>query len=325
MKRLLLSLLALAAGNVIGQEAPSFKHDGPPFVTKNCEIVWVAPTNQMPKALCIYQTIPQKFSDKVISNLMALGSFTMSNKTAHTSETRASDEDGAGFVDESEKRYLVISPPLGWIDYEDRKADERREPVEDALDAATVQKLGLHLLDQLGIPRSQLATKPNSSEPLTFKETRTRGHLDKKQGERLAEVYSRGVFFVRQIDGVSFAGIGVAGGFDVRFASHARVTKLELVWRNLQPYKKCQVAIPDQIIQWVKEGKAVMPAPKVNPREVKKLTITEISPLYAGELGEKPQDFTYPFASLDAIADTGPTNIAIQLYCPILTKNTVYP
>ena len=63
----------------------------------------------------------------------------------------------------------------------------------------------------------------------------------------------------------------------------------------------------------------------VNSHEVKKLTITEISPLYLGLLGENLQDLTYPFASLDAVADTGTTNIAIQLYCPILTEEIANP
>jgi hypothetical protein len=326
MKPLLLSLLVLAAGNVVGQEAPSFKHYGVPFVNKGCEIAWAAPTNQMPKALWIYKTIPQRFSDKAISNLVALGSFAVSNKMTHPAGT--TDKDGLGFVDENEKRYLVIAQTLGYIDYEDRKADDGREPVEDALNAARAQELGLDLLDRVGIPRSELATKPNSSEPLTFKESRTHGYPDKNQGKWLKEVYSRGVFFVRQIDGVSFAGSGGAGGLYVRFASHARVAQLELVWRNLQPYKKYEVASPGQIMQWIKDGKAVVTIPdadKVNPSKVKRLTITEISPLYAGELGEKPQEFTYPFASLDTLADTGQTNIAIKLYCPILSTITIDP
>ena len=161
-----------------------------------------------------------------------------------------------------------------------------------------------------------------------------RGHFDKEQRKAVKDgIDSRGMMIPRRIDGVNFAGAGMNGGFTVRFASHAAITQLQLVWRNLQPYRKYQLASPAQIVEWIKEGKAVVLwcyASKLNPPAVKKLTITEVLPLYAGELGFAipgltPQDFTYPFADLSVLADTGQTNIAIDLYCPILTDKEVTP
>jgi hypothetical protein len=329
--------MLLGAGNAFGQEAPSFKGDGTPFIPVDCEIVWAAPTNQLPKALWVYKTIPQHFSDTTISNLLALASFTTRDKINVTAEElaqlspedRAKDEDAFGFENENRRHNLAVYPATGYIFYMDQKVDGIRSPFEDVPSEAMAQELGLILLAQIGIPRSDLANRRDSSEPLTFKQPTTRGHFDREQRKLVKETDSRGVMFVRQIDGVNFAGNGYEGGFYVRFASYAEVAELKLVWRNLQPYKKYQVASPDQIMQWIKEGKAVvvtMPdVHKVNPREVKKLTITEISLLYAGEPGETLQDLTYPFASLSAIVDTGRTNIGIMLYCPILSDKLVGP
>jgi hypothetical protein len=332
MKRLALSLLVFGAGNVLGQEAPALEHDGVRFLPTNCEIMWGTPTNQYPKVLWIYKTIPQHFSNEAISNLVALGSLTTCDKSDEdrsrfSAEERAIAKTASWFENQDERRSLGIFPATGFIRYRDQKADDIHSVIEDVPSEATTQELGLKLLGQIGIPRSELATKPNSSDLLTFKEIRTRGHLDKER-RPVKETDSRGVFFVRQIGGVSFAGIGVGGGFHVRFFSHAKVAQLELVWRDLQPYKKYAVASPGQIMQWIKDGKAVVILPdegKVNPREVKKLTITEISPLYMGALGETRQDFTYPFAKLDTIADTGQTNVGVQLYCPILSNNEAGP
>jgi hypothetical protein len=336
MKSTLLSLFFLVAQNVLGQQGPSFQHYCVPFMPTNCEIAWTATTNQIPTALWIYKTVPQHFPDEAISNLVAMGSFTSSDRMTVTDEERAqatpkqraAAENAVGFHRKNEKRSLTIYPATGYISYSDAEADVRY-PIEDVPDEATAQELGLKLFDQFGFPRSDLARKPNSSELLTLKKGVSRSHFDKEQRKTVEDgAASRGVMFDRRIDGVNFAGMGVGGGFSVLFASHAAVAQLELVWRNLKPYKKYSVAAPAQMEQWIKEGKAavrIRDAKKVNPRAVKKFTITEISPLYMGELGLFPQDFTYPFADLTVLADTGQTNIAIQLYCPILTDKDVNP
>ena len=325
MKWLLIWVMVLGAGIVSGEEAPSLKHAGAPFQPTNFEIAWNAPTNR-PTELWIYKTIPQRFSAGAISNLMFVGSFTELNERKPTNKERAADTNGIVFVSKDESRSLGISPALGWIFYHDNRAFDVRDKIEDVPSDATAKKLALKLLDQIGIPRSDLAKNANSSEPLTFWEAGTRGpayNAKTKETIGTNQIYSRGIFFIRQIDGVNFAGIGVAGGFYVRFVSHEKVSELELVWRNLQQWEKYQVASPDKIIQWIKEGKAVMPVPNVNPSEIKKLTINQISPLYMGALGGEPQDFTYPFANLSAVAEMGQTNANVQIYCPILSTNIV--
>ena len=318
----LLSLFVVRAGEPLPK--------GQAFQPVHFEIVWAAPTNKQPTALWIYKNVPQEFSARAISNLLALGSFTMRDAKKLSDEDRSIDKNGLAFASEDEKRYLGISPALGLISYQDQKADDMMKPVKNVPSDAKVEKLALKLLDQLGIPRSDFATKSEKSgNLLSFKNKMTRGYFDQKKKKFVREVDERGIFLIRRIDGVNFAGIGVTGGFHADFASYGKVAQLELVWRNLQPYQRYETASPEQIMAWVKEGKAVMPYPlmnpDLNPGEISKLTINDFSPLYKGALADEPQEFTFPFAKLDCVASVGKTNVNLQLYCPILSTNRIKP
>ena len=135
---------------------------------------------------------------------------------------------------------------------------------------------------------------------------------------------ARGIFFNRRIDGVNFAGIGAGGGCQIKFSNHAKIADFRLVWRNLQPYKQYRVASPDEILSYIRDGQAVLTHKNlVNPADVKKLTITDCSPLYMGADGKEAQDLVYPFAQVEAVADLGTSSTNIQLYCPILSTNLI--
>src|SRR2546422_527258 len=106
MKRLILTLSVLFTKSACSQEVPSFEHDGIPFLPAKCEIVWAAPTSQVPAALWVYKTFPQRFSERAVSNLVALGSFTARNKK-ETPEERPMDKDARWFFAEgNDKRRL---------------------------------------------------------------------------------------------------------------------------------------------------------------------------------------------------------------------------
>ena len=319
MKLSLTGLLFLAVEAAVAGSSPSFDATFPKFEVNNLGIKWSAPTNNQCASLWIYKVVPQLFPPSAISNLLVMGSFT-------NAEFRATE---LVFLRNKEKtRRLKIVPAQGWIEYVDEDAparmsgreSHRPEPVERVPDRAKVEKLALKLLDELGIQRTNLAAKPNG-RPLAFGEQQTRGYMDKKRGKYVNnEVFIRGIFFDRQIDGVNFAGIGIGGGVEVEYGNNRKIAKLNIVWRNLQPYEHRLVASPDEIMRRICEGQAVMTHKNVvNPAEVKKLTVTDCSPLYMGAAGEQAQDFVYPFAQIEAIADMGNTNVPVQLYCPILT------
>lgn len=318
----LLSPMIVSAGEPLPQ--------GQAFQPVHFEIIWAAPINKQPTALWIYKNVPQEFSTRAISNLMALGSFTTNDIRKLSDEERAMDKNGLALVNKEETRYLGISPALGFIVYRDDKANDMMGRVEGVPSDAKVKKLALELLDKIGISSSGFATKSSKkNDLLAFGNKEIRGHFDPKKKKFIKEVDKRGIFFIRKVDGVNFAGIGVAGGFHVEFTSHEKVANLELIWRNLQPYQQYETASPEQIVAWIKEGKAVMPYPLMNsdlkPSEINKLTIKGFSPLYKGALADEPQEFTFPFAQLNCVAVVGKTNVNLQLYCPILSTNEVIP
>jgi hypothetical protein len=223
-------------------------------------------------------------------------------------------------------------PAEGRIEYDDyyappnhwNKVKHFHEPAVGIPDDAKAQKLGLKFLKQFGIQPADLAQKANG-HLLTFGEKETRSYFDRKRGKYIDdEVMERGIFFNRRIDGVNFAGIGLGGGCEITFGNRAKIARIKLVWPNLQPYEQYRVASPDEIIQWIRDGQAVQTHKNlVNPADIKKLTITDCSPLYKGVNGEETQDFVYPFAQVEAVADLGKTNVDIQIYCPILSTNAV--
>ena len=320
MKRFCIGLLSFAPGLLSAPDGPTFGSSFPRFKALSAAVVWALPTNSRPASLWIYKVIPQTFPDQAVSNLMAMGSLTMQDRLP-----------GALFrlSNKNCSRYLTIDPNQGRIEYgnEDARANKydkkthQHEAVEGVPNDAEAKELALRLLKQLGVQASELATKPGTSDPLTFGKKITRSYLDKARGVEIEdEVLTRGVFFNRQIDGVHFAGIGVGAGCEVEFGNHAKVAQLRLVWRKLQPYEHRKVGSLDDIARWIREGRAVMThRDYVNSLDVKKLTIKEIAPLYQAAGGQEQQNFVYPFAQLEAVAELGTTNSPVQLYCPIIS------
>jgi len=286
----------------------------------------------MPAAIWVYKVVPQHFLVAAISNLMIIGSFTLADERRGHRAISPTNEDTLFFFDKTRGCNLSIIPSKGQITYWNESARPNRwdktkhenEPVIGVPDEAMAQKLGLKLLGQFGIYRADLAQKANG-HLLTFGKRQVRSYFDRAKGTNIEnEVIACGVFFNRRLDGINFAGTGIGGGSEIDFSNHAKLAEFNLVWRNLQPYEHHQVASPDEMTQWIREGKAVLTHKNnVNPDEIKKLTIMGMSPLYMGASGEETQDFAYPFVQLEAVADLGGTNANIQLYCPILSTNVI--
>jgi hypothetical protein len=307
---------------------PAFGNSFPTFAVNNFKIIWAAPTNQSRTALWVCRVAPGTFSGKIVSNLMTLGSFTMHDEQKWQRKISEINNDPLLFANQSNTCNLLIVPEQGRIEYWDGYAPANHwdrtnhlwEQVAGVPDDAKVKKLGLKLLKQFGIRSTDLAQDADG-HLITFRENQIRGYFDRRRGKYIDdEVIARGVNFDRRIDGINFAGIGVGGGCEIMFGNHAKIADFKLVWRNLQPYERYPVASPDEIIQKILDGQAVLTHKNiVDPADVKKLTITDCSPLYMGASGEQSQDLVYPFAKIEAVADVGNTNIEIELYCPILS------
>lgn len=297
---------------------------GTPFNAGAAQIIWAAPTNHLPRALWVYKVVPQTLAPTIISNALAVASFTPKNRARpQVSGFPYGHKEMMHFRNKEQSRYLNIFPDSGWIEYYDGKV---RVQGKDRVSGVPTEQEALALafgyLHKLGIDRSQLAVKPDTCELRVYRDRRERTRLDKARNETAKEVISRGVYFVRRIDGVDFTGLASDAGFMVNFGNDARVAALEMVWRNLQPHRSCSLASPGQIINMIKHGRAVAMEPlSFDTAKISKIQINKITPYYLGESGDKPQDFVFPFAALESTVDAEGKDVSIHLNVPILQSD----
>jgi len=123
MNRAWICTLALAGGIATSSEANGFTLDGEVY-HPNAPIVWAA-TNAFPHSLMVYRIVPQKLSQSVISNAMAIGAFKPINLIADA------NKNVLHFQDSRDKtrmtKYLMIDPAAGSMRYFDNHA--RSSPV----------------------------------------------------------------------------------------------------------------------------------------------------------------------------------------------------
>jgi hypothetical protein len=294
--------------------------DGPVFSATNVRIVWNAPTNRWPTNLWIYKVLPQKFSPEVTSKLMAIGPFTLKDRTHIEGQPPFKDKRLLYFANTERTRHLGIFPPLGWIYYRDEHVNLLgKESARGVRPEAEVLELAHKWLEKFGIDRDELATRENSSDLQTYRIVDTRTFFDRTKNERKSEVILRGVSFVRRIDGVSLTGSGSDGGFTISFGNEGKIVNLELLWRNLKRERLCKAASPAEIMKRLEQGHGRMvPIMGTDLRGAKRLVIEKVTPFYLGEAGETAQDFVYPFAALECTLDGGSNRIVLK--CPIIRQ-----
>jgi len=320
-------LLAVSMPTVQAVDSqPGFDNSFPRFKVAKPVITWTA-TNEIRPAVWTYKVSPSHWPSTAMSNLISAGGFTMQDEKHHHKTLSDTNEDTLWFYDKGRECNLTVVPSQGWIEYWNGYAPARMSdglthrpaPVIGLPDATNIESLGLQFLSQFGIQRHDLAQRADG-HLLTYGKKKTRSYKDKKTGNYIDdEVYARGIFFNRQLDHLSFAGIGLDGGAEIEFGNNGQVSDLKLVWRNLKRYQHRLVASPDEVMRAIREGKAVMTHKNlVKASNVKRLTITDMSMLYMGAPTEQSQDVVYPFAQLEAIANMGTNSVQIQLYCPVL-------
>jgi hypothetical protein len=302
----------------------NFVRGFPAFPKSSVEILFDAPTNDWPAALWIYKVVPQKFSDHAVSNLITIGSFSLAD---------AVDNSKTGFCSSDKSRSLQIVAAQGWIQYWNNKAIIVKGDIEGVPSKTEAQGLALKLLNSLGLSHSELARKPGETNFLTFEDVRERTRFDKVRKESVTETSGRGIYFVRQIDGIPIAGIGAGGGFHVKFGNKGAIAELDLSWRNLKQDQHREVVSPKELCEFIKAGHAVLTHRDIAGPDgtdslkartaAKKLTITKVDFLYTSQRASDPQDFTCPFAKVEARTEIDGTNAPVQLYCPVLSDRLV--
>jgi len=283
------------------------------------ELVWTAKTNDWPSSLWVYRVVPQNFSPAVISNLLTMASFSLEqNQSVPGKPGYEKDKvPPLYFSTPNDKRHLGIAPSFGYIEYRDYGAEA--EPENFSVGVPTDEEtypIALEYLRKFGVDRSQLATKPSTNKftgPLDLgirRELRTQSWTDKSTHKPIEDVYRRGIYFVRRLDGVDIDGI-VHGGVFISFGNHARIAELSITWRGLEPHELRRTLAPPQVLDLIRSGRAKWrPALPVGP--ISRITVYGFEPFYRGQPGnvdlEAQQRFVEPYVMIYATLGDGGTN-----------------
>jgi hypothetical protein len=305
----------LAAGLATAARGGVFTNESPADI----RIIWAVPTNVWPvDKIWSYKVIPQKFSEAVVSNVMAVGSFTMVEKIKLPPEALAIDKEALAFGNKDGTRELVIAPALGYMEYSDENADAKMisaikgvpEPVVGVPDLPEATQLALKYARLLGIDVSLFARKPHTNDFDLHWIVETRGWTDPNTKKRIKEIDDFGVCFDRCIDGFPVSSFG---DFEVYFGNNAKVSRLIVSWRNLQPYElRGNLISPEQVVKSIEDGHTRLPRlPEQLMDGIKTVTITNAIPRYNRKLADQPMDFVIPALQLDAIISSVKTNIPV--------------
>jgi len=296
-------------------------------ILKSPEIVWTASINDWPKKLWTYKVTPQKFSESVISNLMALGSFTTKDRTNISDYFDSKDEVIFFGNPDGTMKHLAICPAMGFIEYHDGKAKSpsQLQPIVGVPNQDEATQLGLKYLRLVEIDVSQLATKAGSGDLNLHWERQTIGYSDQTTKAEVTLTNGYGVFFLRRIDGIDVVGIGLNGGAYMFFGNKGKPADLQICWRNLKPYQLNNCPSPQQIDELIKNGQITFHSfgsMAIYSARIQKLTVTKATPLYSGKHYDEPMDFVSPFARFEAVAEDGTNKTSLWFESPMTFNKT---
>ena len=311
-KALILAVLLVSCAGGFSQESASTNH---------FEIVWSVPTNHVPSSVWVYKFVPQTFAPIVISNLMAMGSFTSADQTNIENQPPFKDTRLMYFKNNNwGKRELGIFPPVGYIYFHDFTAEAKGHAIAVGVPSdEEAYQLGLDYIQKLGIDRSQLATKADGSELRIVKTIEKGGWFDKASGTNFEQNYKRGIYFIRRVNGIDLDGM-VHGGINFEFGNQGKIFRLEILWKGLEPYELHPTLSAEQLAEQLRLDKGKWHPFK--PLLAKKITIREAKAFYRGfsEDGEEHK-FLEPYIQLEANVETGTTNFVSSFDCSLFAPN----
>jgi hypothetical protein len=294
----------------------------------NSEIVWRAPTNQLPRSFWVYErALPHVFSKSVISNAIILGSLQAkgfpkpSKKDFFIAEDRGPNYPGPiptiFGIRPGDANIYYSMPGYASISGDNLPDDE------------TVVRRAWQCASQLGLDATKLVRKS------TF----TNSCEVRRSGEVTNCICGRGVFLSRQLDGIDFFSADNTGdgaeGLTLELGSRGQVRAFSFRWSSMTRRESYTTASPQEVICCVKEHRIIV-LPGINEGEyfarlkrlgeASKLTINQITPCY-GEFvfGEVPTNdipckFATPFAVLEATADCGGSTETLRMVSPIISS-----
>lgn len=317
MTRFLIAIMQAVALTAFAAEPP-LRDFCEPFKGEACEVVWEAPTNQIPVSVKLLKVVPTKFSSNTVSNLLQMAGLTQKDKKRLPRDGVLGEKDVLTYANKEDTRHVDIIPSQGTIGLtKDRPfAKIPKEMPVGVPDDKQALNLALEILKQIGISQSELATDSNGKPHLTFSEGSVL-HKDKSSGQVVTNVVDRAIMLSRQIDGIPFWG---TGGISMKFGNEGQLAHLEATCRAIKPDKDCPVPDAAGFTRRIKLGRALIRKEQSNAA-YKKLTITKASLYYWESSGSEPQNQIYPFAVLEAKTDQQGEDSNVQLFVPFANEN----
>ncbi len=299
------------------------------FQRTNLVVRWKAPKHPWPNTIWTYNVVPT-FSPTVISNLMALGSFSEKDK-------RDYGTNGVIFGQPNTTPHLDISFIEGELDY--NGGSPRYSATNLAKNVPGTNQLfqlTTNFLPKLGLSLSELAKGVDGHPKVSSRGEDTDYSSFYVNGVEITNREYRLAHFVRALDGMEVKHDGGSG--DICFGENARPIKIWLHWRSVERDKLYAAATPEKIIRWIRAGKAVqLPVGKwwngsfietpIDWQTVKSLTLTKATAYYTGEFffGEREHrpilpSWMLPYAELSGTVDTGSGKIKVELWCPVIDE-----
>jgi len=313
-----------------GAEVPLDKM-GEPFYSKTLQVKWDVATNPLPARAAIFKVVSPAFSQHAISNLIQMARFSESNRVPSSElHGRWSAEGNILFRSPDQSRSLFISPSEGKVHL---YSPDFSATLEGVPTQARAYELGTNIIAALGLPTKELQSDQNG-HPRAWFYPGTRTHFDKGQRKMITEPSSMGVEFRRVLDGLP----SDQQSLNIQFEGGERITQLKLRWQGAQVAKQCSVASPDQIMDWIKEGRARVQSREttgtrwVKVSEIKQLTIKDIELCYSAGTSidkdgdERPADYLYPYAVLEAEAQISADDAeSFCLFSPVIAEGLSKP
>jgi hypothetical protein len=286
---------------------------GTPFRRTDLDVRWNVPSNALPSQVWVYHALPHPFSASLVSNLVALGGFTLKDMVRSNGDEitfQGSNSSGLGIVSR-----------LGAIEFRPyRRRYDANHLAEQVPEISKLPALTTNLLKELGIKSADIEKREDGSPDFHFGEPFTVYRVNRSF---VTNVAYRSVGFRRVVDGAPVVGNGVGGDCHIEFGEYSKLTKIMLSWRNLERHKVYPTASPQTLIQWIREGKAVqgmirMDAESIDWKTAKSLTITGARLCYYGGSPFEPSGWLIPFVALWATVDRGHGTIDVEIDCPVI-------